>query len=705
VSLSEKTDEIIGKNYVNPYQLQYLPIIPRTEKIYLDGTLLSKDVDYSMDYNLGQINIKNLSGLNEKIKDESVIKIDYRIIPITLQKTYQRKLFEPQSNPPLSPFTKGGINQSQSNPPFGKEGMKKQGIGDLETIPSDLTFTGTKSLSLSMESLSGLTINQPTRLNINGKVAGNINVSALLSDEDLPLQPEGTTENLEDLDKILIKIEGKHLSAMLGDYETSFGDTEFVLTPKQLEGAQAQGNFNVGGFTLIGAVSKGLSSSITLTGIEGQNEYRINVSGKYIIMVAGSEQVWLNGEKMRRERDYIVRDYGDPIVEFTNSHLITGQDVIVVDFEYVDEESNYGQKLYGIRGRLNPKNQKDESSKSLANFKFFGLESALGASYAIESDDKNNPIISLNNDDINSLKQNNLDPDGDGILLPAPMSSSVIGFDGRLAMGDNTFLAGEMALNKRDLNTFSIYDKTEEGKAWKLNGTSNNDRLKLNFDLRQFDPNFIPIGATANSRNRGTYQKNYDNIDFGGYQPTGQLGSSGHSVQTNEGSYNVDLWLEPIDKIELKGNMGKAETEYSLPEASKNITDHWSRGIRIALPNLPQIDTRYQEATTQSNGKDDSKRTRESLQLDHKLFKIINLKMLSEDFQSLNLNLSDDTDDIKRQERKFTLDLPSYKNISLSGELSLEKEFSSQQALHSAQINQPIGKTKAILKLTLRILS
>jgi hypothetical protein len=131
---------------------------------------------------------------------------------------------------------------------------------------------------------------------------------------------------------------------MLGDYETSFGDTEFVLSPKMLEGAQAQGNFDIGGFTLIGAVSKGLSSSITLQGVEGQSEYRISINGRYIIMVAGSEQVWLNGEKMRREKDYVIRDYGDPIVEFTNKHLLTVKDVIVVDFEYVDEERNYGKR-------------------------------------------------------------------------------------------------------------------------------------------------------------------------------------------------------------------------------------------------------------------------------------------------------------------------------------------------------------------------
>ena len=649
ISLSDKTEEIVGANFVNPYQLKYLPIIPKSEKIYLDNLLIIRDVDYAIDYNLGQITIK------KEIKPNSIIKISYRIIPITLQKTYFRKLFEteiqkePVSEPP--PIT-------HYLPPV--------------TDTSDLTFTGTKTLSLSMESLRGLSINQPTRLNINGTVAGNVKVSALLSDEDLPLQPEGTTEELEDLDKILIKIEGKNLSATLGDYETSFGDTEFVLASKQLEGAQAQGNFDVGGFTLIGAVSKGQSSSITISGIEGQNEYRISVNGRYVIMVAGSEQVWLNGEKMRREKDYVIRDYGDPIIEFTKNHLITGKDIIVVDFEYIDEDRNYGQKLYGIRGRINPKYQSDENLENpLANFKFLGLESTFGASYAIESDDKDNPIIPLSEIDINNLKKNNLDPDGDGVLLPAPTSSSVIGFDGRINIADNTFLAGEVALNKRDLNTFSMFDKIEEGRAWKLNGTSNTDRFRLDFNLRSFDSNFIPIGATKDSRSRGTYQKDYDTIGFGGYRSTIKSG--------DERSYNMDLWLEPIDKIELRGNIGRALNEYELPEPSKTTTDHWSRGVKIALPNLPQIDTKYQEATTKTNDMNDTKKTRELWQIDHRLFKIVNVRMRGEDFKSLNFNLSDNTDDIKRQERKITLSLPSYKKISLSSDLSLEKEWKSQQ--------------------------
>lgn len=674
LSLSDKTEEIIGTDFINPHQLKYTPIIPQSEEIYLDNSLLLRDADYTIDYNLGQIDIK------KEIKPDSVIKIHYRIIPITLQKSYQRKIFE---------------SQIQKEPVLeAKE--KKSTTTEMEIPPSELTFTGTKTLSLSMESLRGLTINQPTRLNINGTIAGNINVSALLSDEDLPLQPEGTTEELEDLDKILIKIEGKNLSATLGDYETSFGDTEFVLAPKQLEGAQAQGNFNFGGFTLIGAVSKGQSSSITISGIEGQNEYRVSVNGRYIVMIAGSEQVWLNGEKMRREKDYVIRDYGDPIIEFTKSHLITGKDIIVVDFEYIDEDRNYGQKLYGVRSRYSGYKTQDaehriqdgryRENENLAELKFFGLESTFGASYAIESDDKNNPIMPLNETDINNLRKNILDPDGDGVLLPAPTSSSVIGFDGRVNIADNTFLTGEFALNKRDLNTFSMFDKIEEGKAWKLDGTSNTDRLRLNFGVRRFDSNFVPIGATLDSRSRGTYQKDYDTIGFGGYKPISKSGG--------EESYNMDIWLEPLNKIEFRGNIGRASNEYKVPELSKSRTDHWSRGVKISLPNLPQIDTRYQEATTSTNNIGDIKRTRELWQLDHRIFKIVNIRMRGEDFKSLEFDTSNNH--LKRQERKITLNLPSYKNLSISSDLSLEKEWKSD---HNNWIRSSTAQT-ALLNLS-----
>jgi hypothetical protein len=665
LSLFEKTEKIIGEDFSDPHQLTYWPIIPETDRIWIDGALKSRDVDYTIDYKLGRLSIK------ADLIPDSIIRVDYQVIPISVRKFYQRQLFAPAET---LPSERVEAPEARLKP------------DSAEELPSTLNFSGTKTLSLSMESIRGLTINQPTRLNVNGKVSESVSVMAMLSDQDLPLQPEGTTEELEDLDRILIKIEGQHLSATLGDYEAAFGETEFVLLPKMLEGAQAQGEFDVGGFTLLGAVSKGKTSSITLRGMEGQREYRINVDGRYIVMIAGSETVWLNGEEMRRgeDNDYVIRDYGDPTVEFTNKHLITSSDVIVVDFEYIEEDRNYRQDLYGTRGKVKLFETKSLSKKlggerGVSAGLMNGL--TIGASYATESDDKDNPLIPLNEEEIASLKLNDLDPDEDGILLPAPEKHSVLGLDGRLNVSDNTSLMGEVALNKRDLNTFSPYDKLEEGKAWKLNGSSGTDKFNVDLDFRKLDPGFVPIGATFSSRTRSTYQEDYEDISFGEVTTDTQQSSAG------ETSYDMDLWYEPIEHIRLSADLGQMSNEYSksdlstLNAASKRVVNHWSRSLKIDLPNLPEVRTRYQEAVTEIDGRDNLKKARELWEVDHKLWEKLSIGARSEEIESLSqdggteLQNSTSSEDLRREERRLIFEVPAYEKLSLSGEYSQETEY------------------------------
>ncbi|MBD3184156.1 hypothetical protein GF312_17865 [Candidatus Poribacteria bacterium] len=656
-SLFEKTEKIDGKNLTYPYPLKYWPIIPNTEKVWVNNEPKVRGLDYTIDYRTGQILIET------PVPEKSKVRINYQIIPISIRRLYQNRIFQ-------SPKTED-ITEPE------KESEISPKTPDQE-LPPTLNFSGTKTLSLSMESARGLTINQPTRLNVSGNVSETVSVNAMLSDQDLPLQPEGTTEELEELDRILIEVKGKNLSATLGDYEASFDDTEFVLLPKMLEGAQAQGKFDVGSFSVLGAVSRGKSSSITLQGIEGQNEYRVDVDSRFIIMIAGSETVWLNGEKMRRgdDNDYIIRDYGDPIVEFTNKHLITANDVIIVDFEYLEEDNSYRQELYGTRGKINIFSQNGYED----GIKNYLSNTYIGVSYAIESDDKDNPLVLLTPEEITYLEENELDPDDDGILLPAPTSRSVIGFDSAMKIADTVNLSGEIAIGKFDTNTFSRLDKQIDSKAWRLRGNSDQDeKAGFSFDIRNLDPDFIPIGATTASRARGGFQEEFNDIGFGGIT-TGSI-----NIPQAESAYDLDLWLILTEYVRISGDMGKTWSEYK-PENSlndlervKNETSHWSRSLELSLPGIPDVRNRYQEALTRKNNRDSQKRTREIWQLDHKIWEKINIGAQREETKAQFVNqlepLYDNQQDSRQQKQRFTFRIPSFKEISLSGEYSHEVEY------------------------------
>ncbi|HIE30496.1 TPA: hypothetical protein EYP66_24825, partial [Candidatus Poribacteria bacterium] len=359
------------------YRLKYWPIIPKSEVVSLNGKEISRGADYAIDYEKGYIS------LLFPIPADSSIEIEYDIIPLRIKKVYQRQLFFPKR-----PLTKPSELQQPHEPAE---------IPSEPTTPSALRVTGTKTFSVSMGSGRSLTPDQSLRINVDGKVSEAVSVIAMLSDQDLPFQPEGITEDIEDLDQKLIRITSPHVSATLGDYEGAIGESEFVAFPRALEGVMVRGDFDWGSFSVIpSAIPKGQSFSKTIHGIEGQSEYRLDADGQYIVVKAGSEIVWLNGERMRRgeDNDYVIQDYGDPTIEFTSKHLITGDDVIRVDFEYIPEDIAYKQSLYGASGKLNLMNG----------------NGTLGVSYAVEADDKDKPYIILSEDDINNLRNNVLTP-------------------------------------------------------------------------------------------------------------------------------------------------------------------------------------------------------------------------------------------------------------------------------------------------------
>ncbi|MCD6505541.1 hypothetical protein J7M22_02835, partial [Candidatus Poribacteria bacterium] len=569
VSLYRRKEQVRVKARYQRYILRSLPVLIGSERIWIDTPqgrgMLRRNRDYMIDYDTGEILFLM------PVEGEMTATVEYETLPFKLRTIYSLDIFR----------SKGEITKVEpESPPRPEETrpfvMKPEG---------GLEVSGTKTLGISFGTGRSLTPTQSLRVNVSGNVGPDIQVTAMLTDQDLPIQPEGTSEEIQDLDRVLISIVGPFFSATLGDYQAGFEGSELVFTPKWLQGAQLK--LNRGGYqlTMLGAASRGKSGSMTIRGVEGRNHYRISADGRYVVVIAGSETVWLNGRRMRRgeENDYVIRDYGDPVIEFTPRHLITSNDVIRVDFEYIDEESPYKQEVYGLGGRMNLSN------------------GFIQADYALQFDDKSNPFEPLPKEDLELLRRD-IRVNGEGRELVPPARHSVWGMS---AGGDwigGTSFDLEMALSSLDDNTFSALNPIRRGMAWRGALSSDRERFKLNLSARRIDADFFQIGATPQSRLRSEYESEYQTERFsdvligGIWKP---------SVPPTEGRYELQLSVTPIRSLQMETELSRSMEDYpdDLDMDSNRIT--WVQSLRYSHPSLINLDFEHIYGRSDKMGRPD----------------------------------------------------------------------------------------------------
>ena len=573
-SVLQKTESLELKAEEQEFTVKYPPILPNSERITeTDGKVLVRGIDYQIDFYLGKITLGKRTTTEPPTDKPSILKITYRTLPFAIKQVYKRDLYGEQ-NPQIEmtgePST---TDESERQPgqPYGEPGN----IPSTGDDASQLEVSGSQTFGISVGSGRGVSPNQELRVNVEGKASENITVLALLSDQDLPIQPEGTTENIQDIDQKLIRITHPNMRGTLGDFEGSLGASEFIFFPRALEGVQVEGDFKWVNFHFIPtAIPKGQSTSLVLRGEEGRSEYRLTVDGQYVIVKAGSEIVWLNGERMRRgeNNDYIIREYGDPIVEFNSKHLITSNDVIRIDFEYIPEDRAYQQNLYGLS----------------SVFTLPGERLTFGASYAVEAD-LNQPeqsLILFEDVELEALRQNILDPKEDESPLIPPQKHTVWGLESRLNVTEQAWIQGELAYSNLDKNTYSTIDRKEVSQAWKLIGYADWDfatwtdqlrpKLTTNLDIRSMDADFVPVGASSSNRSRSRYETQYAKESFDDAFLLDAAGSQ--RTSQDERTMNFDIRMIPTDWLEVDAGVGRSEEkdperEEIIQEATTDETE------------------------------------------------------------------------------------------------------------------------------------
>ncbi|MDI6766364.1 MAG: hypothetical protein QME52_06030, partial [Bacteroidota bacterium] len=363
--------------FILPHQF----VIVGTERIMFDTLRLNQKQDYEIDGRRGRIKLRRLLINSLKVDStEHTLHIWYNSFPFNFQQQYHRR----ETIVEIDTTSKEAIKVARPLHTFS--------FGDV--FGSNIQKNGTIVRGFSMGTNRDLSLKSGFRLQMSGDLTNDIGINAALTDENSPIQPEGTTQTLQELDKVYIEIYGKKFNTTLGDFNLNLAGDEFGNLNRKLAGVKGAVNYDVGimsGDVLaVGAVTRGKYISNQLDGFDGiQGPYRLmgENNNRAIIVVAGTERVYVNGEKMVRGEngDYVI-DYSTAEVTFTNNKLISHGSRIIIDFEYNDRQFN--RSFYGIKN----------------SFRFFNERWHVNTAFMKESDDEKSPVdIALSDEDKNIL--------------------------------------------------------------------------------------------------------------------------------------------------------------------------------------------------------------------------------------------------------------------------------------------------------------
>ncbi|MCC2547065.1 hypothetical protein LJY25_11455 [Hymenobacter sp. BT175] len=215
-----------------------------------------------------------------------------------------------------------------------------------------ISKTGNLSRGVSFGNTQNVFVNSALNLQLEGKLTDNLTLTAAITDQNVPFQPEGNTQNLQEFDRIFITLTHPRWNLTAGDVVVRNKPDYFMRFYKNVQGAAIETNLGQGtrkSSTMVAAgVAKGKFASIDVLPIENvQGPYRLRGPNgeQFIIVLANSERVYLDGRLMTRgfDFDYII-DYNQAEITFSPRHLITRNSRIKVDFEYSD--FNYARSLY-----------------------------------------------------------------------------------------------------------------------------------------------------------------------------------------------------------------------------------------------------------------------------------------------------------------------------------------------------------------------
>ena len=207
-----------------------------------------------------------------------------------------------------------------------------------------LTTSGSITRGITVGNNQNTTVQSNLDLQITGKISDKISLRASIQDSNIPLQDNGYSQKLDEFDQIFIELFTKSWNIRAGDLFLENRQSKFLNFNKKVQGLSTKISLGSEGnktdIFASGSLVRGQYARSNFTGQEGnQGPYKLrgNNGESYVLVISGSERVYVNGILKERgeNNDYII-DYNAGEITFTSLFPITSEMRINIEYQFSD---------------------------------------------------------------------------------------------------------------------------------------------------------------------------------------------------------------------------------------------------------------------------------------------------------------------------------------------------------------------------------